>query len=183
MKGFIAKRSCSFGGVDYSVGEFIPHEAVMPNRVAALKATNTIAEVNMPEEQQGEIMVEIPIINGDELFYVGLTTQEIIDVVTIMQQNTETATSSIAEITNHDQLIMLDTLESRKGVKEVVKKRAEALIAEEEDRIAAEKAEAESHAEVNAVSDAQEGASDEQQPPDDTKVVETENEGQAGGEA
>lgn len=145
MKGYVAKKRCTIGGVVYNVGDPIPFDAVMPSRVGSLKAANIIAEVNIPETGDVETSdyiaqiqdnissnITIPIIKDGETMQITLSPEEIAEGVRILQVSVEELEKAVKDIDNMDLLIFVDRLETRKTAKQAIKERAERLMAPEE---------------------------------------------------
>lgn len=140
---YVAIKAVNLSGHRYMPGESIPHDHVLPSRKRALIRNERIAEVAEPcaaeyvaeglnaEWEVGTIPVPIPTQeNGEDAQGICLMMQpeDILTAIRIMQTTpVETAAKAVEEIQNEDILILLDSADSRQGVKKAVRKQAERL--------------------------------------------------------
>lgn len=141
---YLARKKCSFGGIDYLVGDTIPHDAVMPERVRTLVKSGMIAVVN--ETEEGKVMVAgtprvaivgggesltkvlIPIMAKEGTLELELYPEEVTKYFEIAQLNSEEAMDAIKFVESQDLLILIDCVHPLKTAKEAAKKRAKVLI-------------------------------------------------------
>lgn len=127
-----ALKPCTFAGRKFIIGDEIPADLVL-NPQKLLKR-GTIVQVNgeaetslVPEVQEGETVIVVPVYDKDEVINISLTAEQIVEVVTIIQHTVDEAEETIKGITSEDELIVIHRLDSRKGVKEAAEKRANEL--------------------------------------------------------
>lgn len=159
---YIARKKCSFGGVDYVVGDSIPHDVVMPGRVRSLVKSGIIVESGSDLERirteisesaaplkvaivgtGGLMKVLIPILATEGIMQLEVSPEEVTGYFGIVQMNAEEAIETIKTVDSQDVLIMLDALDQRKTVKTAAKARAEQLIELEAENATADVVESE----------------------------------------
>jgi hypothetical protein len=162
MNGYICTKSCTFGGVAYSVGDAIPFDAVLPSRERALIKQGFIAKATDPEALQKENEkliarieelekdapegqepppggekepegIVIPITAQGGILELIMTPGDIIMAVATLQLNAEEAAKAVAEIEKEETLILIDALDERKTVKRAIMAKVEEMQAKEED--------------------------------------------------
>jgi hypothetical protein len=126
MNGFVAMQFCTLMGVDYRVGDFIPHEAVLPERAGDLIGMGVIA--NAPERQENHT-IKVPVLAEEGTLYIELTHNEMALAIEAFQEKAENAILIINRFENPEALIIFDAVDSRKTVKDAARKRAEELVA------------------------------------------------------
>lgn len=161
MNGYTCIKSCTFGGVAYSVGDAIPFNAVLPSRERALikqgfiaSAANTeslleetkslkakVAELeeiaarapkSPTEDANKQKSIVIPIIAKGGILELVMTPEDIIRAVATMQLNAEEAAKAVGEIEKEEILILIDALDTRKTVKTAIVARVKAMETGEE---------------------------------------------------
>ena len=139
MSDFICIKGLTLGGIDYTPGQAIPAGAVLPSRVRALLRQGYIAQVDeapegkseAPTKPQEPAMVPAPItipltVDGG-VYEVVATPNDIIMAAGVLQLTVEEAKPAIEGIDSEEALILINALDSRKGIKEAARARAEAL--------------------------------------------------------
>ncbi len=140
---YVAIKAVNLSGHRYMPGENIPYEHVLPSRKRALIRNERIAEVEKPAAAEyaaeglsagweaGTIPVPVPMQeNGRDAQDICLMMQpeDILAAIRIMQTTpVEIAAKAVEEIHNEDILILLDSAESRQGVKKAARRQAEKL--------------------------------------------------------
>lgn len=161
MNGYICTKSCTFGGVAYSVGDAIPFDAVLPSRERALIKQGFIAKATDPEvlQKENEKLIArieelekdapgdqetppggekepegivIPITAQGGVLELTMTPGDIIKAVATLQLNAEEAAKAVAEIEKEETLILIDALDERKTVKRAIMAKVEEMQAKEE---------------------------------------------------
>lgn len=139
MSDFICTKGLTLGGVDYTPGQSIPAGAVLPSRVRALVRQGYIAQVDDAPKGQSEPHAEpqapatvpgaitIPLTVDGGVYEVVATPNDIIMAAGVLQLTVEEAKPAIEGIDSEETLILINALDSRKGIKEAAKARAEAL--------------------------------------------------------
>lgn len=130
---YIAKKVCSFGGVEFLIGDTIPEELVNPDRVAELKKIGVLDEFQFEEPQEGIVKFTINIHVEEGELPLELTNDGLQKCFDVLQENAEEAKAVIHGIENENVLILLDVVESRKGVKAAIKERVSELFPQEEE--------------------------------------------------
>lgn len=131
-----------FSGHRYEKGQLVDEGHILPSRVPALirngriaraeaePAAELVAETGYAEIGTDTIPVPIPMREQDgnaTVMQLLMTPADIVAAIEIMQQNVENAAKAIKDVTNEDILILLDSADSRKGVKEAARAQAEKL--------------------------------------------------------
>lgn len=143
---YVALKAVTLSGNSYEKGETINPEHVLATRKRALIRNGCIAEVAdavaaeaaeiKTEGWEGEkIPVPVPLPDDENGNAQGMTLfmlpEDILTVFRIMQTTpVEDAAKAVEEIQNEDVLILLDSADSRQGVKKAAKKQAAKLGAE-----------------------------------------------------
>jgi len=130
---YIAKKVCSFGGQDFLIGNPIPDELIHKGRVADLVKMGVISEV--PEApaleevvaQVGQVKFALTVHAEEGELALEFTEDEVQQVFDVLQGNVDEAKAVISEVTAENVLIMVDVLDTRKGVKTLVSERAAEL--------------------------------------------------------
>lgn len=139
---YVCVSGGTFSGHRYEKGQLIDEGHILPSRVQALirngriakaeaePAAELVAETGYAEIGIGTVPVPIPMREQDgnaTVMQLMMTPADIVAAIEIMQQNVENAAKAIKDVTNEDILILLDSADSRKGVKEAAKAQAEKL--------------------------------------------------------
>jgi len=156
MNGYTCIKSCTFGGVAYSVGDAIPSGAVLPSRervlikqgfIAPAVQTESLLEENKtlkakvdalekgaaraaelpPERVKEQKGIVIPITAKGGVLELEMTPEDIVRAVATMQLNAEGAAKAVGEITKEETLILIDALDVRKTVKTAIVERIKAM--------------------------------------------------------
>ena len=156
MNGYTCIKSCTFGGVAYSVGDAIPSAAVLPSRERALikqgfialaADTESLLEQNKSLKAQVEALKEtaartpelppgdeteekgivIPITAKGGLLELIMAPEDIVEAVATMQLNAEDAAKAVSVIEKEETLILIDALDTRKTVKTAIMERIKAM--------------------------------------------------------
>lgn len=131
-----------FSGRKYEKGQLIDEGHILPSRVQALIRNGRIAKAG--GEPAAELVAEngfveigidaipVPISMREQdgnatVMQLLMTPADIVDAIEIMQQSVENATKAIKDVTNENILILLDSADSRKRVKEAARVQAEKL--------------------------------------------------------
>jgi hypothetical protein len=143
MGGYIALKPVNFGGVNYAEGSTVPEEAVLPSRVRILTAQKIIKAIgsapataqNGAESVPTVETIDLPIETENGSQTLSASAEDIIEMVTIMQNNADDAAELVGAVTSDNVLILLNACDSRSTVKKAAKARAAEL---EEEAKAAE---------------------------------------------
>lgn len=156
MNGYTCIKSCTFGGVAYSVGDAIPSAAVLPSRERALikqgfialaADTESLLEQNKSLKAQVEALKEtaarapelppgdeaegkgirIPITAKGGLLELIMAPEDIVEAIATMQLNAENAAKAVSGIEKEETLILIDALDTRKTVKTAIMERIKAM--------------------------------------------------------
>lgn len=136
MSDFICTKGLTLGGVDYIPGQDIPVGAVLPSRIRALTKQGYItkkAEAAQKPTVEPQVLVTVPAPIAIPLTYDGgvyevvATPEDIITVAGVLQLTVEEGKKAIEAIESDEALILINALDSRKGIKEAARARAEAL--------------------------------------------------------
>lgn len=136
MDGYICTKTIDLGGTTYQVGETIPGEVVLPNRIRALTRQGYIATINdadnmtpmAPQEEPAPpAPIILPITKDGGVMELLAAPGDIIQAVSILQLNAEEAAKAVAEVESEVALIIIDALDVRKTVKTATAARAETL--------------------------------------------------------
>lgn len=154
MSEFVCKKPITLSGTRFSYGDIIPDGFVLPERALSLIRSNYIAavengisvnEVATPilpfQEAMGDTLITIPIMAKEGILEATMSSQNVITVLTILQENTEEATKKISELEEMDALILLNAVDSRKGIQKAADERV-ALLKKEAESGEAEKGDA-----------------------------------------
>lgn len=130
---YICAKAMRLNGVDYVPGDTIPENVFRSGRARTLKTFGYISEIGdgepvadkQPVSQLEEVTIKIPIKaeNGSNM-EVELTHGELLIVFADMQMTVEECTAEVAKEENEKVLIILHSVDSRKGVKQAAKSRA-----------------------------------------------------------
>lgn len=136
MSEFICKKPITLSGRDFSYGEVIPDGFVLPGRALTLIRSNYIAEISgelpVPEAQMSnthiqseneDTLITIPISTENGILEATMSSQSVITALTIMQKNVEDAGTDIAELEDTDALLILNAVDSRKGIQKAAEER------------------------------------------------------------
>lgn len=145
---YVALKAVTLSGNRYQEGEAIDAAHVLPSRKRTLIRNGRIAEVADPEIAEtaeiaaqewtgGKIPIPIPMPDDEKGNAQGiclmLNPDDILTAIRIMQTTpVEDAARAVEDIQNEDILILLDSADSRQGVKKAAKKQAEKLQVEAE---------------------------------------------------
>lgn len=140
--GYICVSGGTFSGHRYEKGQLIDGRHILPSRVQALirngriaraeaePAAELVAETGHARTAPGTIPVPVPMRDqgGNAMvMQLMMAPADIVAAIGIMQQNVENAAKAIKDVTNEDILILLDSADSRKGVKDAARVQAEKL--------------------------------------------------------
>lgn len=137
MSEFICKKPVTLSGHTFSYGEVIPNGFVLPGRALSLVRSNYITEieggarlvkgVEIPiqpfQSENEENLITIPISTEKGILEVITSSQTVTTVFTIMQKKVEDAEKDIAELEDEDALILLNAVDSRKGIQKAAEER------------------------------------------------------------
>lgn len=146
MSEFVCKKPITLSGHSFSYGEIIPDGFVLPERALTLIRSNYITEVDgsllqteevttpiLPfQSENEETPITIPINTEKGIMEVITSSQTVVTVFTIMQKTVEDAEKDIAELTDEDALILLNAMDSRKGIQKAAEERNTKLKKESE---------------------------------------------------
>lgn len=146
MSEFVCKKPITLSGHSFSYGEVIPGGFVLPERALALIRSNYITEVDGSllqikevatpilsfQSEDEETPITIPINTEKGILEVITSSQTVVTVFTIMQKTVEDAEKDIAELTDEDALILLNSVDSRKGIQKAAEERNTKLKKESE---------------------------------------------------
>lgn len=138
MSKFICKKPITLSGRSFSYGEVIPDGFVLPERTLSLIRSNYIAEIEggllmdlvtpiqpvQPIQPQiGEFQLMIPIVTEKGSFELTTSSETVVNVLTIMQKNVDEAVKDISTLDDGDTLILLNAIDSRKGIQKAAEER------------------------------------------------------------
>ena len=137
--GYICKKQLSFAGTTYMPGEAIPDGVIDKRRERTLLTNGWIVlsgEASTPAHmtpnragsEATHITIPLESPNGTIEASVGVPT--LVEALVVLQKNSKSAIEAVKEVTDDDVLMLIDALDSRKTVLEVVKARHDALAAE-----------------------------------------------------
>lgn len=136
MSDFICTKGLTLGGVEYIPGQDIPAGAVLPSRIRALTKQGYIAKkaeaAQEPTVEPQKLVtvpapITIPLTHDGGVYEVVATPEDIITVAGVLQLTVEEGKKAIEAIESDEALILINALDSRKGIKEAARARAEAL--------------------------------------------------------
>ena len=130
---YIALKPCEFGGKKYIVNDLIPDEVIAKPK--------KLIDAKIIAPQKGDINETVtttdnfmfPILTNDGFVTQEVTTENLFEALTTVQKNADEVKKSVNECSEQEVLLMVYSLDSRKGVKDAVDKRLVALEAEETD--------------------------------------------------
>lgn len=129
----IALKPCSFGGINFYIGDPIPAELVLDPKMQAQMGVLAIVDesgepVVTTQIEKKSIRVVDLTVNGEHLSVTVEGLQAFVDAVTA---NASDAEAIIEQITDGDALILLHCVDGRKAVKAAAETRAKSLLTEE----------------------------------------------------
>lgn len=136
MGRFICKKPVTLSGHPFTYGEEVPDGHILPSRVLALIRSGYIVEVGDPAAGDGKgreqpfqpcdgvAPIKLPIMTGTGVLEAVVEPQSIVIALTIMQKNVDEAGRDIAGIDDMDALLILDAVDSRKGIQKAAEERA-----------------------------------------------------------
>lgn len=130
---YIAKKVCSFGGMDFLIGNPIPDGLIKKDRVADLVKMGVISVVpDAPAledvvAQVGQVKFALTIHADEGDLALEFSEDEVQQVFDVLQGNVDEAKAVISEVTSENVLIMVEVLDNRKSVKSLVDERAAEL--------------------------------------------------------
>lgn len=141
----IAQKPCNFGGQKFYIGDEIPNSLVANPKAQEKMGVIAIAGGDggaiLPKTAQvGEVKFEIPIHSEKGEITLELTNEELIVFTDIMQiqvtktEDKQKVSEMIQNIESEDLLILLDSLDGRKYIKEEAQARVKALMADGEEQ-------------------------------------------------
>lgn len=131
---YVCVKALRLNGVDFKPGEIIPDGAVRSGRERALKSTGYISEVGDGDGTPvvatqpvvpvgGAIEVNVKAESGD-VMKITLTQDEAVAVFEALQMTVDESVAAIEKESRENVLIMLHSLDARKGVKSAAKSKA-----------------------------------------------------------
>lgn len=129
---YIAKKVCTFSGHNFLKGEVIPEELVLKSKVPELVKTGVIDVV---ESSTADGTICIPVKTEEGILELNLSAEDIVQVFDVLQSGADEAKAIIDGMTINDALILIDLTDSRKGIRDYVKKRAKAILKSDEESV------------------------------------------------
>jgi len=135
MSEFVCKKPITLSGHSFSYGEVIPDGYVLPKRALALIRSSYIAEIESGllmelaepiqpiQAQIGEFQLTIPIVTEKGNLELTTSSETVVIVFAIMQKTVEEAAKDIAVLEDEDALILLNAIDSRKGIQKAAEER------------------------------------------------------------
>lgn len=128
----VAKKPCSFGGKNFWIGDQIPDYLVLnpetQEKMGILTIVGKVEDGILANDdvvaQIGEVLFEIPIVDGSDTMKIDMSEANIVQAVSIMQMKAADAEKAIKDVEDENVLIFLNALDSRKSVKDAAKKKA-----------------------------------------------------------
>lgn len=138
MKLF-AKKSCSFGGKRFAIGDEVPADLVLnpatQERLGVLSIANDApdftagVDLGDPAGDCSRIAIVLHAEEGD--FPLDLTVEGLQNVVDVLTDKADPAKAIIEQMTDGAALILVDAIDSRASIKKAAQARAMALNSEE----------------------------------------------------
>lgn len=136
---YTALKPCKIGGNDFKIGEVISDDLI--NNAENLCKMGVIAKTSTESTEEmvsvvtdlKYMKIEIPIHSEEGTITIELTNEELVQATDVMQASLEDAKVIVSTMTSGDALIFLDVMDGRKGLKAVIKERANELFPEEEE--------------------------------------------------
>lgn len=136
---FIAKKVCSFGGKGFLIGDPVPDELVLPERVADLMKVGVLERIpegtqilSEKDAETGQVNFCINIHAEEGDLPVLVTNEDLQQFFDVMQSNADEAKKIVSTIENENVLILIDVTDHRKGVQSAIKDRLSVLFPQEE---------------------------------------------------
>lgn len=145
---YLCKKTCQFGTTLYEKGSIIPESVIAKNRIRTMITNGYIVSVNEVGETEqlvskAEIkQLIIPIVKEEGSFELTINTDYVVNVLKVMQMNTEKAIQEINKIKEEDSLILIHALDSRKEIKDAAEVKATDLKEQKKNRKHAKKGDA-----------------------------------------
>lgn len=134
-----ALKPFTMSGANYLIDNDVDVSNLTEKQIDSLIKRKYIVKLNeggvVPvtgDNTSAPLLINVPIIEKDSTLEVVLTAEQVVEVFTVLQSTVDGANLLIANIESEDELIVIHQLDSRKGVKELAKLRAEALEKEAE---------------------------------------------------
>lgn len=134
MKLF-AKKSCSFGGKRFAIGDEIPVDLVLnpatQENLGVLSIVNDAPAFD-PGDPAGDFTRIAVVLHAEEGdFSLSLTEEGLQNVVDVLTSKADPAKAIVEQMTDENALILLDATDSRASIKKAAQARAMALNPEE----------------------------------------------------
>lgn len=136
----IARKPCCFGGQQFYIDNEIPAELVadpaVQEKLGVLAIVNAEAVNNTVMELEGTIPISVKVESdgkNEQVMAIPAKPEEIQQVFSIMQLNTEEGAKVTADVSNENVLILLHAADSRKTIKNAAKVQAGKLFSAEKD--------------------------------------------------
>lgn len=124
MNGYTCAKTLTLSGIRYEPGDPVPAEAVLPNRVRALKNEGFLTDWT---EQQPSEGVPLSIVRDGSVMNITASPDSVAAAVWILQLTAEESVKAIETTVDETVLILIHALDSRKSVKAAAQTRAETL--------------------------------------------------------
>lgn len=152
--GLIAKRPCSYGGKKFFIGDEIPADLVADvareEKLGVISITNASAGVSVQSgtlfsQEQVDEMIQSAVAEikpfesddygftitvkgeGDNVTAVSCSTEDVQEVVDVLQMNADDGAKAVANVKSDSVLILLHALDTRATVKKAAQKQHDTL--------------------------------------------------------
>ncbi|MGN0489340.1 MAG: hypothetical protein ACI4HO_08775 [Ruminococcus sp.] len=141
MSGYIALKPALYNGKEYSAGETIPAEEIIPARIPALIRTGAIADATATEKGATAPAVEVlsakgivlPIQAENGVLELPASEKDIVTAIEVLQLKADDIPQAVSVVNSEEALIIIDALTKSQAVKKAVRARAEQLEAKAEE--------------------------------------------------
>lgn len=136
----IARKPCSYGGINYFIGEEIPVEDVLDPKAQeqmgmltivsdGAEPSETISEDSAPEPTPATVEITVQADQGDVALNVPV--DELQTIFNILAATAEKGVEIIPLLNSGDSLILIHVVDDRKTIKAAAEARGKALASEE----------------------------------------------------
>lgn len=134
---YTALKPCRFAGQSYKVGNSVPAASLQPGAAQNLIKMGVLGKADDVEAETKTVTVEVPtpitltITVGQEEMTLEPSLAGLQSVVDVLMTTVENAEPIVNAMTDDDALILLDSVDSRKSIKDLAAARATELSAAE----------------------------------------------------
>lgn len=117
---YVAQKCCKFQGKPYKPGDIVPADVFPPYMARKLVFNGIIVELE--GEESPEALLAVPILDDALVDNVEISVENLIPVLVALQKNSQEAICDMEAFETEEQIILLRSLDSRKGVISAVDK-------------------------------------------------------------